>query len=262
MVNFHYPDLNKLAWLLLIPLSSPVWAEGGIKCWTNDDGVKECGNVVPPQYSQKGHVELSGEGTVVKEVAAAKSKEEIAEEQRKEEEKRKCQEQANKDQALLNLFSKAEDIEIARQAIVSTIDGQINSIQTIVDSLEKNLQELERNFEESKDNKDVPDSQRETMKRNIESAKQRINNNQDTLNTRIKEREDANKEYDLYAQRFKEIKARRATQLPCAVDEKKGDNKAGAAPKEGKKPPVDPKAATNVIPPPAAPAAPPAAPKE
>jgi len=239
-VNSYYPNFNKFAYLLLMPLllgmTSASWAEGGIKCWTNDDNVRECGNVVPPQYSQKGHAELNSEGMVVKEVAPAKSKEEIAEEQRKEEEKRKCQEQATRDQGLLNLFSKAEDIEVARQAIVSTIDGQINSIQTIVDSLQKNLQELERNFDESQNNPDVPESQRETMKRSIENAKQRIKDNQDTLDTRVKEREDANKEYDVYTQRFKEIRARRASQLPCVIEEKKDEQKPGTNP--------NPKAAT------------------
>ena len=38
----------------------PLPASAGIKCWTNDDGVRECGNTVPPKYAQKAHRELTG----------------------------------------------------------------------------------------------------------------------------------------------------------------------------------------------------------
>ena len=36
-------------------LALPPMAGAGIKCWTNNDGVRECGNAVPPEYAQQGH---------------------------------------------------------------------------------------------------------------------------------------------------------------------------------------------------------------
>ena len=36
---------------LLMTLSTP--SHAGFQCWTNSEGVRECGNVVPPEYSQK-----------------------------------------------------------------------------------------------------------------------------------------------------------------------------------------------------------------
>ena len=41
----------------LFLLTAPVQA--AIKCWTNKDGVRECGNVVPPEYSQESHTTIS-----------------------------------------------------------------------------------------------------------------------------------------------------------------------------------------------------------
>ena len=35
---------------LICCLANPAGAN--IKCWTNEDGVRECGNKIPPEYSQ------------------------------------------------------------------------------------------------------------------------------------------------------------------------------------------------------------------
>ena len=48
-------------------------AQARIKCWTNKDGVRECGESVPPEYAQKSHQELSDQGTVIEEQARAKT---------------------------------------------------------------------------------------------------------------------------------------------------------------------------------------------
>ena len=58
-----------------------VWAPGtfaGIKCWTNKEGYKECGNAVPPEYAQQGHTELNKQGLVVDQQERAKTPEELA----------------------------------------------------------------------------------------------------------------------------------------------------------------------------------------
>ncbi|MGH8595639.1 MAG: hypothetical protein ACREXT_03150, partial [Gammaproteobacteria bacterium] len=55
-------------------------AAAGIKCWTNKDGVQECGNAVPPEYAQQGHQEKSLSGMTIRTQSRAKSPEEIASE--------------------------------------------------------------------------------------------------------------------------------------------------------------------------------------
>ena len=55
-------------------------AHARMKCWTNSDGVKECGDKVPPEYTQKGYQELSKGGIVTDETDKVKTKEELKKE--------------------------------------------------------------------------------------------------------------------------------------------------------------------------------------
>ena len=52
--------------------------EGGkIKCWHNKDGVRECGNAVPPEYAQQQSEEKDKSGLTVKTQERAKTQEEL-----------------------------------------------------------------------------------------------------------------------------------------------------------------------------------------
>ena len=98
------PFINSLIILFTLSgltLSGSVQAR--IKCWTNNEGIKECGNKIPPEYAQQGHQEIGKGGIVREEVKRAKTKEELAEEKRlakleqeklkKEEEQKKVEQQ-------------------------------------------------------------------------------------------------------------------------------------------------------------------------
>ena len=43
---------------------TPQLAMAGFVCWTNNDGVKECGNSVPPEYAQKETRKRDSQGRV------------------------------------------------------------------------------------------------------------------------------------------------------------------------------------------------------
>jgi hypothetical protein len=85
-----------------------------IKCWTNGEGVRECGNAVPTEYAQQGHTVYNDHGVQVGTRQRAKSGEELAEEQRlaalQAEEKRKTEEVAKADRVLLETFSSEDDL--------------------------------------------------------------------------------------------------------------------------------------------------------
>ena len=41
--------------LLILNMSIPANSvQARMKCWTNNEGVKECGDTVPPEYTQQG----------------------------------------------------------------------------------------------------------------------------------------------------------------------------------------------------------------
>ena len=80
-------------------------AEARIKCWTNAEGNRECGDKVPPEYSRKGHEVRTEDGIVVDQVDAAASPEEIqrqlAEQEAAEKQRILDEEQRRMDQVLM-----------------------------------------------------------------------------------------------------------------------------------------------------------------
>ena len=58
-----------------------------MKCWKNSHGVKECGDKVPPEYTQQGYQELGKGGIVREETDRVKTKEELKKEKVKAEAK-------------------------------------------------------------------------------------------------------------------------------------------------------------------------------
>jgi len=225
--------------VLLQPVfaAPPQPGQGQIKCWQNDDGVRECGNVIPPQYTQQGYKEVNSHGTTVRKIDRAKTPEELAEEKRKQEAdllaERVRKEQEEKDRALLLQFSKEDDIESDRKAKLNTIDAAMSSIDSYISSLNKNLKDLEKSLEESVKNPATPPAQITATKRNIENVKQRIRTSQNTIENKQREKDEVNNRYDGYLKRYKEVLEEQAKQ------EKKAPTKPGdkdKAPEETKRP--------------------------
>ena len=193
---------------ILLPLTQPLYAN--IQCWTDENGNRACGDSVPPQHSQGGFSVYTSEGIKIKEIDRAPSKEEIAAKERQKEKELQHQEQRKKDEALVALFSTERDIELARAGALSSIDGQLQSLQTILDGIKSNREDLLLSYERSQDNESVTKSQLEAIQRNIARVKKRIADNEATLQNKLKERETINKEYDDYVQRYRDIMQRRS----------------------------------------------------
>ena len=202
---------NKFIFIPIILLMAfPVQAKKDniLYCWLNDDEVRECGNYVSPLYSQKGFWKCR-RGGECEYVNPAPTADELAAIKQEKEEERKHQEQQESDDALLGLFSRERDIENRRTALLSSIDGQIQPIQSILEGLRGNLEDLKESYNRSKDNQDVSESQVNTIRRNIDSVKKRIIDTEDTLRNKLDEKIEINIEYDTYLQRFLEITLRR-----------------------------------------------------
>jgi archaellum component FlaC len=176
-------------------------------CWDNEEGVRECGDYIPSQYSQKGFFRCRI-GSECEYVKPAPTPEEIAEIARKKEEERKRKLQEKKDRALLALFATEDDIENARKAVLETINGQIQSLQTIINGLKGNLENLKKSYEFSKKNPDVSKEQLSSIQRNIASVKKRLQKNEETLQDKRHEKDGTNKKYDKYLQQFRNIQRR------------------------------------------------------
>ncbi len=121
------------------------------------------------------------------------------------------QEQLRKDRDLLSLFSTEKGIESARTAELSTIEGQVQSIHTILEGLKGNLIAQEESFQlsaEAAAKSEITQSQLDTIQRNIGSARKRITDLEITLQNKATERNEINKKYDDYMQRFRDVQTR------------------------------------------------------
>src|SRR5690606_9912608 len=109
--------------MALVTLSIP--AQARIVCWTNKEGVKECGDKVPPEYAQTDRQELNKQGLVVDEQERAKTDEELEEAKRnaelQAEKDRQSAEAAKRDKILLDTFSSVDDIEMTRDGKIAAI---------------------------------------------------------------------------------------------------------------------------------------------
>ncbi|ALG68846.2 hypothetical protein [Beggiatoa leptomitoformis] len=210
---------SALVTVCLLTVAPTLLAAGGgkqIKCWTTTDGVTECGDIVPPQYSQQGFSKYNDKGEKVEQVERAKTRAEIeaikhAEQQKQEEEVRR-QKQAEEDRTLLLQFAREEDIQVQREARLKSIESVEESITSYVKSLEKNLADLKKNLADAEKNPHVKASEKEVARQNLANVERRIADSQKTLGDKHQEKLQINKQYDEYTKRFTEIMARVAKQ--------------------------------------------------
>ena len=140
--------------LVLMIASTPLAYAANINCWKNNLGIRECGSVVPPEYSQQ-RIEIVNErGLVVKVIEAAKSKEELAKEREEkrlqEAEEAKRKEQARLDAILLNSYTTERDLILARDNNLKSAKGQIEISKGNLRIMQASLDDLQNraaNFE-------------------------------------------------------------------------------------------------------------------
>ena len=181
---------------------------GRLLCWTNQDGVKECGDKIPPEYSQQGHEERNKQGTVVKETERAKTGEELAEEKKQAdaaaEADRVAKETARKDKILLDTYTSVDDIALAR-------DSKIKTLQTAIDLAEKRGKKLQDQLDglinkaaaAEREGKTAPEHLRE----DIESLQRQVKTNNDLIADHRKEEENVKISYDSDIARYTELKS-------------------------------------------------------
>lgn len=187
-------------------------AGGGIKCWTNSEGVRECGNAVPPEYSQQGHQEVSKQGIVIDEKARAKTEEEVAAERRaaaeKLEQERLARERAATDRVLLDTFSSEDDILMTRDGKLAALDSQIRLTESHIFKLQTNLDELIAEAAES-ERRGTPPA--EATVRDIDSLRDQISGQRTFIAAKQAEQEAIRHQFNVDLERFRELKASQAS---------------------------------------------------
>ncbi|MGQ0657234.1 MAG: hypothetical protein ACT4NU_03930 [Chromatiales bacterium] len=141
-------NIRSVAVYLLVVLNAGLAATAAaeIKCWTNKDGVRECGNVVPPEYSQQEQTELSDTGVTTGRIERARTPEELEQERQvaaaKADEEHKRREQAAADRELLQTYSSEDEIILARDGKIADIESRIKLTESHIEKLTKNLTDI------------------------------------------------------------------------------------------------------------------------
>lgn len=174
-----------------------------IKCWENSDGIRECGEKVPPEYAQKGHKEISKHGITVGKSERAKTEEERREEARLEklrlEEDAKKAERLMQDKVLLDTFSNTEDIQLAADGKVSNIDSTVNLVKKHNKRIQADLDKRKITIENQKKAGRSPS---EKLLGDIQSLEEQIKKNNEFILEKQTERKQVKEEYEWRVKRF------------------------------------------------------------
>ncbi|MFT5349707.1 MAG: hypothetical protein ACI909_000425 [Planctomycetota bacterium] len=191
--------------ILLLMLSSPAHAR--FKCWTNNEGIRECGETVPPEYAQKGHQELSEQGMVLEKKDRAKTEEELAEDARQAEiavaQKKIQDEQMLQDKILLDTFVSIADIEAGRDDKLTVIESDI----TLTNKRnEKTQEDLDKRIEAAAKAELGGNAPNEALLKDIDLLRTRIENNNAFIENKSKEHDAVKAAADEDIVRFKRLK--------------------------------------------------------
>ena len=199
------------ALLVMLALAGPAClmaAEGvRMKCWTNHEGVRECGNKVPPEYIQQGYKEIDGEGFVRGVTERAKTPEELAEARRlaalKAAEQKQKAEQEARNQVLLRTFSSVRDIERARDNRVTALEAAIKLAGIRNESIRLKLEDY---IKRAANSERIGQTPAPTLLEDIEALREQIENNVRFIAEKRAEQEQIRQAHALDIERYKRLK--------------------------------------------------------
>ena len=197
------------AFLVFFASGTALAQKPSIKCYTNKDGVRECGNVVPPEHAQQ-DIELKGKtGLTLQTRERAKTREELAAEAaaRAEKEKadREAREKAAADQILLQTYGSEDDIRVARDSQVTSLQSQVKLSEGRIEKLDRQLDEMIAEAAATqKKGKPVP----ENLASSIDAMRQEVANHRKFIEERRVEIKAISEKADADLARYRGLKKR------------------------------------------------------
>ena len=199
------------ALLVMLALAGPASLmaaeEVRMKCWTNHEGVRECGNRVPPEYIQQGYTEIDGKGFVRDVTERVKTPEELAEAKRlaklKAAEQKQKSEREARDRVLLQTFSSVSDIERARDNRVAALEGTIKLAGIRNENTRLKFNDYIKRAAESERMGQTPAP---ALLEDIEALREQIENNVRFIAEKRAEQEQIRQAHALDIERYKRLK--------------------------------------------------------
>ncbi len=204
--------LRLLPCLVLLPtlLSGGEALAERIYKWVDENGEIQYGDRVPPQYATTQRSVINDQGRTVKVYEAAKSPEEKAEAaalvKKKTEEKKLADQLAVRDHSLLSTYSSEEDMLLARDSKVASVETLIQLTNSRLDSMQKRLNELTDDAAEfERSGKKLPEGLVNQMK----NIKEQIRQNEEFVKAKQYEKEEIASKFDVDIKRYRELTSNR-----------------------------------------------------
>ena len=202
--------------LSALAFAAPLAAMAGndgmqIKCWTDKHGVRECGNAIPPEYSQGAAETINGQGLTVQTQQAAQSKGQLEKEAQQQaqarakaaREKKRAAAQARYDRTLLATFDSEKEITATRDRNIAAINANISVTRITMQRSQAKLDDLQQRaarFERA--GKPAP----KPLQQEIADAQSDIASKQAYIRSQENEKTRLRKVYAGYLKRFTELK--------------------------------------------------------
>jgi hypothetical protein len=176
--------------------------------WVDENGQTHFGDKIPAQYLDKGHKEMSEQGTTIKKVDAAPTQEEKIEMKKqaklKKEEENKIKEQKKQDRVLLDTYTTERDLTAARDARLEAVEAQVLLSESILKDAGRKLGQTKKQIANIKSHgNEVPKnvSDKITKEKNQLATYEKVAEGHRERKKKIME------QFDGYIKRFRELKA-------------------------------------------------------
>ena len=191
---------------LLLILNSAV-VLGGMYKWVDEQGKTHYGDSVPPKYAKQQRKSINTQGRTVKVYEAAKTPEELAEHRRLEairlEEEKKQKEQDRLDRILLATYSSQDDLLVARDGKLSSLDSLMQLTTRRIQSMQKRMERLAEDAADyERSGKALP----KTLTRQIDTVRTQIQDNEAFMLDKQREYDEITLRFEIDLTRFRELK--------------------------------------------------------
>jgi hypothetical protein len=184
--------------------------------WTDDKGVVHYSDHIPAEAVNKGSVMLDKQGRAVQKTEPALTPDQLREKRVDDDRQRallqKQEEQGRRDRALLSSYSSEEEIDLARNRAISTIDSQLKSAQGYTSELARRRQELETKRLEY-GNKPVPVA----LERELSGIDEEVLRQNALVGQKRQDMASVAGRYDLEKQRWRELRSQDFVLAPAVA---------------------------------------------
>lgn len=203
--------MKKLRYFLLLPAllcTSTAFAERTFK-WIDSEGHVHYGSRVPPEYAKQERKVMNERGRTIKVYDAAKTPEQWAEEQRLKEEaaaKNKviAEKQAIHDRSLLATYSSEQDMLLAKNGKIASVDALLQLTSSRIVSMQERLHKLtEEAATYERSGKALPAS----LESQLKNLREQISTNETFIKEKEQERIAISKQFDADIARYIELTA-------------------------------------------------------